>query len=320
MVSSLILWVGIFIVSLAVLAKSSGYFTDSAEVIGKFFRLPPFIIGVTIVAIGTSLPELVSSLFAVFNGVSEVVVANVIGSNITNIFLILGITAIVSKKIKISHDLVRVDLPLLVGSAFLFAFAIWDGVFSLFEAILFIFGLILYLVYTMSTQRKHEDVSAEKKIAKDLTKEKLSFRTWLIFAISSIFLFIGAKYTIDSVIHLSEVLNVGTEIIAISAIALGTSLPELMVSINAARKGKAEIAVGNILGSNIFNTFAVMGIPALFGLLIIPQSILSFGLPLMLAATLLYFFITQDNEITKWEGWMLIMFYVFFIFKLFNLA
>ena len=97
-------------------------------------------------------------------------------------------------------------------------------------------------------------------------------------------------------------------------------MPELMVSINAARKGKAEIAVGNILGSNIFNTFAVMGIPALFGLLIIPQSIISFGLPLMLAATLLYFFITQDNEITKWEGWMLIMFYVFFIFKLFNLA
>ncbi len=258
MVSSLILWGGIFIVSLAVLVKSSDYFTDSAEVIGKFFRLPAFIIGVTIVAIGTSLPELVSSLFAVFNGVSEIVVGNVIGSNITNIFLVLGITAILSKKIKILHELVRVDLPLLVGSAFLFAFAIWDGVFSLFEAILFIFGLIFYLFYIMSTQRKQEYVSADKKIEKSLPKEKLSFRTWLIFAISSIFLFIGAKYTIDSVIHLSEILNIGTEIIAIGAIALGTSLPELMVSINAAKKGKAEIAVGNILGSNIFNTFAVM--------------------------------------------------------------
>ena len=159
-----------------------------------------------------------------------------------------------------------------------------------------------------------------KKIRKDLQKEKLSSKTWGIFIISSIFIFIGAKYTINSVIQLSELLNLGTEIIAISAVALGTSLPELMVSITAARKGKAEIAVGNILGSNIFNTFAVMGIPALFGVLIIPQSILSFGLPLMLAATLLYFFITQDNEITKWEGWMLIMFYAFFVIKLFNLA
>ena len=320
MVSSLILWIGVLVVSLAILAKSSDYFTDSAEVIGKFFKLPAFIIGVTIVAIGTSLPELVSSLFAVFNGASEIVVGNVIGSNITNIFLVLGITAILSKKITILHELVRVDLPLLVGSAFLFAFTIWDGVFSLFEALLFIFGVIFYLVYTMSTQEEHKDISVEKKIRKDLQKEKLSSKTWGIFIISSIFIFIGAKYTINSVIQLSELLNLGTEIIAISAVALGTSLPELMVSITAARKGKAEIAVGNILGSNIFNTFAVMGIPALFGVLIIPQSILSFGLPLMLAATLLYFFITQDNEITKWEGWMLIMFYAFFVIKLFNLA
>ena len=320
MVSSLILWIGVLIVSLAILAKSSDYFTDSAEVIGNFFKLPAFIIGVTIVAIGTSLPELVSSLFAVFNGASEIVVGNVIGSNITNIFLVLGITAILSKKITILHELVRVDLPLLVGSAFLFAFTIWDGLCSLPEALLFIFGVIFYLVYTMSTQEEHKDISVEKKIRKDLQKEKLSSKTWGIFIISSIFIFIGAKYTINSVIQLSELLNLGTEIIAISAVALGTSLPELMVSITAARKGKAEIAVGNILGSNIFNTFAVMGIPALFGVLIIPQSILSFGLPLMLAATLLYFFITQDNEITKWEGWMLIMFYAFFVIKLFNLA
>ena len=320
MVYELVLWIGVLVVSLAILAKSSDYFTDSAEVIGNFFKLPAFIIGVTIVAIGTSLPELVSSLFAVFNGASEIVVGNVIGSNITNIFLVLGITAIISKKITILHELVRVDLPLLVGSAFLFAFTIWDGLFSLPEALLFIFGVIFYLVYTMSTQEEHKDISVEKKIRKDLQKEKLSSKTWGIFIISSIFIFIGAKYTINSVIQLSELLNLGTEIIAISAVALGTSLPELMVSITAARKGKAEIAVGNILGSNIFNTFAVMGIPALFGVLIIPQSILSFGLPLMLAATLLYFFITQDNEITKWEGWMLIMFYVFFVIKLFNLA
>lgn len=320
MVSSLILWIGVFVLSLAVLIKASDYFTDSAELIGKYFKLPSFIIGVTIVAIGTSLPELISSLFAVFNGVSEIVVGNVIGSNITNIFLILGITAILSKKINILHELVRVDLPLLVGSAFLFAFTIWDGVFTIFEAILLIAGLIFYLIYTISTQDKTEDVFAEKKIKKDLEKTKLSSKTWFVFAISSFFIFLGAKYTIDSVIQLSGILNIGTEIIAISAVALGTSLPELMVSINASRKGKAEIAVGNILGSNIFNTFAVMGIPALFGVLIIPQSIISFGLPLMLAATLLYFFITQDNEITKWEGWMLIMFYAFFILKLFNLV
>ncbi|MFQ5887680.1 MAG: sodium:calcium antiporter [Candidatus Hydrothermarchaeales archaeon] len=100
---------------------------------------------------------------------------------------------------------------------------------------------------------------------------------------------------------------------------MGTSLPELTVSITAARVGKPEIAIGNVLGSNIFNSLAVMGISALFGTLLIPQSILTFALPLMLIATLLYLFITQDRQITKWEGWLLLLFYLFFIGKILNL-
>jgi cation:H+ antiporter len=124
---------------------------------------------------------------------------------------------------------------------------------------------------------------------------------------------------VESVINLSEILNLGKEIIAVSAVAFGTSVPELAVSLTALRKGKPEIAVGNVLGSNIFNTFVVMGVPAFFGALIIPSSILTFGLPIMLMATLLFFFITQAKVITKWEGYMLLLFYVFFIGKLFGL-
>ena len=118
--SQLLIWGGILLASIAVLVKASDYFTDAAEQIGKYFRLPAFIIGVTIVAIGTSLPELVSSIFAVLRGASEIVVGNVVGSNIANIFLVLGITAIVGRKLKIAHELIHVDLPLLVGSTFLF--------------------------------------------------------------------------------------------------------------------------------------------------------------------------------------------------------
>lgn len=150
-------------------------------------------------------------------------------------------------------------------------------------------------------------------------RRKLDWKTLTILIVSAFFIYLGAEYTIESVIKLSKILNIGKEIIAISAVALGTSLPELMVTVSAARKGKPEIAVGNVLGSNIFNALAVMGMPAFFGTLIIPHSILTFGLPMMLVATLLYFFMTQDKEITKWEGWMLIIFYVFFIGKVFNL-
>ncbi|MHA1874834.1 MAG: calcium/sodium antiporter [Promethearchaeota archaeon] len=315
----LLIWIIIFIASLLVLIKASDYFTDSAEKIGLYFGLPAFIVGVTIVAIGTSLPELVSSIFAVLKDSSEIVVGNVVGSNITNIFLILGIAAIIGKRIKIGYELINVDLPLLVGSAFLLAVTIWDGVFTLPEALLCIMGIILYLVYTINVEKKHEDVEIKKEMKGKFNKRRLDWKTLVILVVSAFFIYLGAKYIVESVIRLSEILNVGKEIIAISVVALGTSLPELAVTVSAARKGKPEMAVGNVLGSNIFNALAVMGIPALVGTLIIPSSILMFGLPMMLIATLLYFFITQDKGITKWEGWLLVIFYVFFIGKLFNL-
>ncbi|MCH8329738.1 MAG: calcium/sodium antiporter, partial [Nanoarchaeota archaeon] len=304
----ILIWIAVFVASLFVLIKASDYFTDSAEKIGLFFGLPAFIVGVTIVAIGTSLPELISSIFAVLRNSSEIVVGNVIGSNITNIFLILGIAAIVGKKLKITYELTHVDLPILVGSAFLFAAMIWDGVFSLGEALLSIVGIIIYFLYTVNSEREYKDVEIKKEMKEELRKKKkLDIKTIAILVLSAVFIFIGARYTIESVIELSEIFNLGKEIIAVSAVALGTSLPELAVSITAVRKGKPEIAVGNILGSNIFNTFVVMGVSALFGVLIIPQSILTFALPMMLIATLMFFFITQTKEVTKWEGYLLLL-------------
>ena len=310
--SDLLIWIIIFIVSLFILIKASGYFTDSAEKIGLFFDIPDFIVGVTIVAIGTSLPELVTSIIAVSRGSSEIVVGNVVGSNITNIFLVLGIAGIVGKKIKLTYEIVHVDLPFLLGSAFLLAMTIWDGVFTLPESILCIASMIIYIVYTINTEKKRRDDEIKKE-------KKPNWKPFMILVLSSIFIYLGAKYTIESIIQLSEIFQIGKEIIAVSAVALGTSLPELAVVISTARKGKLEMAVGNVLGSNIFNSFAVMGIPAFMGTLTIPNSILTFSLPIMLIATLLYFFITLGKEITKWEGWLLIIFYIFFIGKLFNL-
>ncbi len=316
----MLIWIIVFVVSLSVLIKASDYFTRSAENIGLYFGIPAFIVGVTIVAIGTSLPELISSIFAVLSNSSEIVVGNVVGSNIANIFFVLGITAIVGKRLKITYELIHVDLPLLIGSAFLFAVIIWDGVSTLPETLLLILGIFIYFFYTASSEKNHKNVEIKKEMKEELRiRKKLDAKTIVIIFVSACFICIGARYTIESVIKLSEIFNLGKDIIAASAVALGTSLPELTVCIIAVRKGKPEIAVGNVLGSNMFNTFAVMGIPALFGTLIIPQSILTFGLPMMLIATLLFFFITQDKEITKWEGWLLIMFYIFFIGKLFKL-
>lgn len=316
-----LIWTGIFILSLAVLMIASERFIHSAEKVGSAFGISPFILGVTIVAAGTSLPELVSSFFAVFDGHSEIVIGNVVGSNITNIFLILGIVAVISGKIIIDHEILNVDLPLLIASAALLSLFVWDGYYSLFEAVLSIAGLIIYLVYTFNVETLGQKSNLEKDDKKQ-TEKKLPFIVWITILTSGVLIYFSADFTIQSIVELSGLFGVGKEFIALTAVALGTSLPELMVSIVAVRKGNPQLAVGNILGSNIFNSFAVMGIPAIVAAyfpgkeLIIPEDIIQFSIPVMILASLLYFFIAQNKQIFKWEGLMLLIFYIYFIWQL----
>lgn len=307
---TLALWIVVFLVSLAFLVKASDYFTVAAEKIGIFFGIPAFIVGVTIVSVGTSLPELASSIVATIKGSSEIVIGNVAGSNIANILLILGIAAVVGKQLKVSWELVSVDLPLLMGSALLLVATAMDGSFTFYDGILCLVGYIVYLLYTVSAQKKHGGKTS---------KQKLGWKPPVTLIVSGAVLYFSAEYTIESVVKLSEMLNIGKEIIAVTAVAVGTSLPELMVSTMAALKGKSEMAIGNILGSNIFNALGIMGISGMIGTLVIPQSIIMFTLPVMLVATLMYFFITQDKQVTRWEGAMLVVLYLFFIGKTFNI-
>ncbi len=309
----------IFVASLLVLVKASDFFTDSAEKIGLYIGLPPFIIGVTIVSIGTSLPELISSVLAVLEGSSEIVVANVVGSNIANIFLIIGAACLIgSKSLRITYDLVSVDLPLFVGSTFLLVLSVWDQKFSAGEALIFITAYIMYLFYTIKDSEEEEE-QEQKNNVDERKSSRYLLRQILIVILSIVFIYLGAKYTIDSLVAISEILNIGKEIIAVSAVALGTSLPELVVTINAAKKGQEEVAIGNVLGSNIFNTFMVMGIPGLVGRLTIPETVLTGGIPTLLAGTFLLFFATQDKKLTIWEGWLFLIMYGWFIGTTFNL-
>ncbi|MEM9265802.1 MAG: calcium/sodium antiporter [Cyanobacteria bacterium P01_F01_bin.13] len=320
----------IFLIGLATLVVASDFFTDAAEKLGLAMGLPPFIVGVTIVSMGTSLPELLSSLFGIFQGASEVVASNVIGSNIANICLVVGTAAIMSTKIlRVMYNLISVDLPLFVGSAFLFALmASSDQRFTRGESLILVIGYILYLFYILKssdeTSQQHQTndnsgVEMPGSPPGSPTQVSQSLREFLILVLSGIFIFLGANYTINSLIQISDRLNIGKDIIAISAVAIGTSLPELMVTINAALKGKAELAVGNVVGSNIFNIFVVVGIPGLIRELPVSDNILSHSVPTLLAASLLMFFIVQDNKITIWEGWLFILLYAWFMGTVFGL-
>jgi len=317
---SVLIWIIIFIASLVVLLKSSDYFTDAAEKIGLILGMPAFIIGVTIVAVGTSLPELVSSIFAMTSGSSEIIIGNVIGSNIANILLILGIIAIISKKIETTYEIKKVDLPIFIASALFIWITCLDGVFNIWEGLVGLAGIITYFAFTaVSVKKQGSKQTKELRAERKALKQQGLILQFIIILISGIFIFLGAKYTISSIIELSTLLNIGKEIIAISIVALGTSLPELAVGIQAARKGNAGMAFGNVLGSNIFNSFAVLGIPSLMGAIIIPASIITFSIPVMLAISLLYYFMIQDKQLTIWEGIFLLLAYVLYMAKIFNL-
>lgn len=305
----LAVWIIIFVISLAVLLKSSDFFIISAEKIGAFFGLPSFIIGVLIVAVGTSLPELVSSIVAVTSGSSEIVVGNVLGSNIANICLVLGLAALVGKNFIIRYDIMQVDLPFLLGSAILLFFMIRDGSFSLPEAIICLTALGIYIFYSLRVKNPEEEEKPDRP----------KFHHWLFLFASPVGIYFGAKYTVEAVIAVSAIIGIGSEIIALSAVALGTSLPEVFVSVSAARRGHPEIAVGNILGSNIFNTFAVMGVPGVMTRLVIPKSVLSFAAPVSLGVTVVFFVITMDKRVNPWIGGLLLIFYVFFIGQVFHI-
>lgn len=308
----------LFIASLAVLVKASDVFTDAAERLGLSLGLPPFIIGVTIVSIGTSLPELISSIVAVFEGASEVVVSNAVGSNIVNMFLVIGTAAILCKgRLTITYNLVNVDLPLFVGSAFVLGLTALDRRFSRGEAALFLLGYVVYAVYITigsQTAAKESDPDTAADVPPPPERQRAAMiRSIVVVIASAAFIFLGARYTISSLIQISDTLQVGRDIIAVTAVALGTSLPELLVTINAALKGQAEIAVGNVLGSNIFNTFVVMGASGLLAPLPISEATITTGIPTMIAGTVLMFFSTQDKQLSSWEGWLFFILYAWFI-------
>ena len=306
-----LLYLGLFIISLGVLLKASSWFVDAAERIGLALGISSFIIGLTIVAFGTSLPELATSIAAVFSGNSEIVVGNVIGSNITNIALVLGLSALLSKRIELEYNIWHIDMPYLWASAFLLWFALRDLQFSLFEGCLFLFGIVVFLGYSFKSDGEEEEKEPMERLP-------ISWKTYAMLVVGGLLVWLSADYTIFAIQQLSAIAGVNPEVIALSAVALGTSLPEVIVSLNAARRGKASIAVGNVLGSNIFNTYVVMSIPSFFGKLVIPTDINEVFLPLMVAMTILFGIMTNNKKITRWEGVALLMFYAYFASELFK--
>lgn len=330
------IWISVFIVSLIILVKGADWLLASAEKIGLALGLSPFIVGVVIVGIGTSFPEAISSFAAIFQGAPEIVAANAVGSNIANILLVVGISSLIGGSLVVTKNLIDLDLPLIAISTALFTLMAIDGNISQAESVLLIVLFVIYLTYTIAHQKdlENNDLEGDLKVLPSRTERrkfisklfnkhgsdrpKITAKDIGMLLIGFAGLLLGAKYLVESVINMSQLLNVATGAIALAAVSLGTSLPELMVSVQAARKHKAEVALGNIFGSNVFNVLLVIGLPGLFRALPIDHQTLTLGIPVMVLATLLFIVSGISKRIHVYEGAMYIVIYFFFIGKLFD--
>ncbi|RLG13008.1 MAG: hypothetical protein DRN71_05490 [Candidatus Nanohalarchaeota archaeon] len=289
----------IFILSLAALLYSAKLITDSAIHFAKVLGASDFIVGATVVALGTSLPELTSSIEAMRSGLPGIVIGDVIGSNIANIALVLGITSIFYI-IKTKRNILKKDIPFLFISAFATLVVLIDFKITLIEGILLLATYIAYLAYSIKIHKDHDRHK----------KAKLKPSSIPLFFIGVAGIIYSAKYLISSSTLIMSSLGISEAIIGFILIAIGTSLPELATSLVAARKGKTDLMIGDIIGSNTFNSLVVLGASSFIETVSAPSSFITAAIPSMLLLTVFLAYVVYDKKITKLEGATLLALYI----------
>lgn len=301
--SPILLWCLVLVAALAVLIKGADVFVDKAAEVARVFRVSDAVIGATLVALGTSLPELAASLASVFSGAGEFVAGTVVGSNVANICFIVGAASLAFRGLTVGPTLLRRDLPVMLFAALALALVSWRGGVSRAVGVLFLVLYIVYLVQSLKERPAPGEQGAERF--------RPALLLWLLASAAAIYL--GAVYTVRSVEELTKLLGLAdTSLLALTVVAVGSSLPELVVTLTAAKKQYHDISLGNIVGSNICNVFLVIGAPALIKPLPVSPSVTQVGLPFMLAASLLLWVFAQKGVMGRSAGiYLLAMFALF---------
>lgn len=309
----------ILIIGFIVLIKGADLFVDAASSLAANFKVSKMLIALTIVAFGTSAPELAVSIKSMLNGSGDIVLGNVIGSNILNILLILGISGCIHNLV-VKNATVKKELPITILLSTILFVVMNDMLLSnssvnsltKSDGIIIILFFLVFVYYLISTMRNKTDSTEEKP--------KYNILKSIIFTIVGIVcLVLGSNAVVDSASHIARILGVSERMISLTIIALGTSLPELVTSVMATRKGEYDIAIGNVVGSNIFNIGIVLGLPlVLFG------GIKSFSINMIdivvmvLSSVLLLLFSFKDRKISKIEGIIfLTIFIIYYSFVIF---
>jgi len=273
--------------------------------IAKRFNIPEYVIGATIVAIGTSLPEVISSSYAAWRGFSDISVGNVVGSNFFNMAMILGFITLVVP-ITVKRNIFQKDVPVFLASVFILFLISFDTMISRVEGIILLILFAGYLMWIIS-----EKEVPEEEFAKLAPKSLWIAVLYLIAA--SLFLYIGSRLAIEGAVILGERLNISRWIIGVIIVAFGTSLPEFTTSIVAAFRGRRDISVGNILGSNITNVLLVIGTASTVRPLSVSRTTIQFDIPVVIFTSLVFSFMINDKKITRLSGLVLLSIFILYI-------
>ena len=287
------------------------FFVSSASNISKTFNINPFFMGLTIVAFGTSSPELSVSLISSLNGSYDLCVSNIIGSNLFNILMVVGALGFI-KTLRVDNSILKMEFIFLIFCSITLLLLSMDNSLGRFDGILLLILFILYIFSFSPVNNYRESIPlVYNNIMK--FKNNTKFYDILINIFSLLAIFIGGKIVVNSCLNIVDSLGINSRLIGFTIVAIGTSLPELITSIIAACKGEGDIALGSIIGSNIFNILFVMAIPTLINPITVGSKLISDSIFTIIATILAFIFVKRKNDITKYESLMLVFAYIVYI-------
>ena len=298
----------LFFAGIILLIKGAGWLIAGASDMGKKWGLSSFMVGMTIVAFGTSLPELIISIMSILKGSEGIILGNIIGSNISNLLLILGISGMIYP-IRLSKEVLRKDLVFSIyATILLLLITVTLGVINRLMGVIFIL-LFLIFFYSRTKYSKGKEFDVGRKYG------TIELKMILLLILGSISLYLGGEFIVDSVITISQTLNLSDFVISATAIAIGTSLPELTTSLKALKHNKKGMAVGNIIGSNIFNILWVLGLTSIIKPINLPQN-LTIDIGFLLFGSMIFFlsmFVWKKYQITKRKAMIFLAVYFTYI-------
>jgi len=309
-------FIAAIVAGLALLVWSADRFVEGASVVAKNMGISTLIIGITVIGFGTSAPEILISIFSVFDETPDLAIGNALGSNIANIGLILGTTALLIP-LTFASKLVKREFPILLAATALMSWVLWDTQLNLLDGLLLLGFLVLVLGYLIRFSKTDKDDPISSELEMEIPRDMTTQRAFVWTVVGLLILVASSKLLVWGAVNIATELGVSDLIIGLTIVALGTSLPELAAAIAGARKGEPELVMGNVIGSNLFNSLAVIGLPAVMVDFSISPTAIARDLPVMLALTALLYLVSQLPKssccvITRFKGLLLLSGFVLY--------